>query len=283
MPLKLSALRLRQVAKKYGAGDFFIHFIQLNNMQYINSTNKKNFTALFLLDEMIENGRQFELMPTGDDKLLEPLFIEMINKGYLKADGKYYAPTQKGTDAYEVFNKRFQEYLRLFDVFSYVDLTKGEFAFAKFFDFDNDEDWEQYSDDPRFEDLRLAVAIYKKADPAEIVFMSFLNEHRLDTETTGWQMDLLSDEMWNEIEEICQESIKPDQLGTPDVIEDIVRQGTALMIELLKEEKKRIEAEGIDAEEEDMVIEEYETVEYYQPYYDPFYISPFWLVPLFLW
>lgn len=256
---------------------------------YINDNNKKSFRAIVLLDEMIAGGKQFKTIAEGDDKMLEPLFIEMMAKDYLTTKGLYYVPTAKGNEAYELFNKRFQEYLKLYDIFSYVDLTKGEFAFAKFFDFDTDEEWDEYKSDQRFEDLRIAVAIFKKMDPAEVVFMSFINEHRFDTTVGGWQMDLLSDAAWNQIEEICKAALKPEQLGTQDVIEDVIKQGTELMLKLLAEELEQRKEDAANnsnnnggAQQE--VVEEYETVEYYEPYYaSPFYVSPFWLIPLFLW
>jgi hypothetical protein len=118
--------------------------------------------------------------------------------------------------------------------------------------------------------------------------MSFINEKRIDTQITGWQMDLVTDDLWHEIEEICATSLKPEQLGTPDVIEDIVRQGSELMITLLKDEQTRQKedaevATAANGAQQQPIVEEYETVEYYQPYYDPWYVSPFWLMPLFLW
>ena len=259
---------------------------------YINATNKKTFQAILLLDEMIAGNHTFSTLADGDDKMLEPLFIELMAKGYVEVKGRNYAPSAKGTETYNVFNKRFQEYLRLYDVFSFVDLTKGEFAFAKFFDFDTDDEWDDYKSDQRFEDLRIAVALYKKLDPAEIVFMSFINEGRFDTTVNGWQMDMLSDAAWNEVDEICKSALKAEQLGGVDVIEDIIAQGTELMMGLLEEENKRKREDeendrangaGMGGGEE-TVIEEYETVEYYEPYYSsPFYVSPIWLVPLFLW
>lgn len=257
---------------------------------YVTETNKKNFRSILLLDELITHDRQFNTVAEPDDKILEPFFVELMAKGYVTTSGQKYIATAKGTEAHQVFNKRFQEYLRLFDIFSFVDLTKGEFAFAKFFDFDTDEDWDNYTNDPRFEDLRIAVAVFKKMDPAEIVFMSFINEKRIDTEATGWQMDLVTDTMWQEIENICTTALKPEQLGTPDVIEDIVRQGTDLMLDLLKKEQARQKEEEEDmraannnGNQQETIVEEYETVEYYEPYYDPWYVSPLWLVPLFLW
>lgn len=256
---------------------------------YVTENNKKNFRSILLLDELIAHNRQFSTVADQDDKDLEPFFVELMAKGYVTTSGRYYVPTTKGREAYEVFNKRFQEYLKLFDIFSFVDLTKGEFAFSRYFDFDTDEQWDNFTNDERFEDLRIAVALFKKMDPAEIVFMSFINEKRINTEVTGWQMDLASDTIWNEIEEICNAALKPEQLGTPDVIEDIVRQGTDLMMELLKQEQDRRKEEeeqmrvSNNNTQQETIVEEYETVEYYQPYYDPWYVSPLWMIPLFLW
>ena len=267
---------------------------------YVNPTNKKNFISILLLDKMIEQGYKFKTILNGDDKLLEDFLVELMAKGYLTTSGIYYQPTQKGIEAYQLFaKKRFQEYLKFYDIFSFVDLTAGEFAFASYFDFDTDEQWNEFKSNDRFEDLRVAVAIYKKnIDPAEIVFMSFLDTGRFDTVSIGWQMDLLSDQIWNEIEAVCASNLKPEQLGTPDVIEDIIKQGADLMMKLLQEENNRKAAQAEqqrqsqsyndDGDVEEEVIEEtiveYETVEYYEPYYyDPFYVSPIWLVPLFLW
>ena len=257
---------------------------------FVTENNKKNFRSILLLDEMISNNRQFGVVASQDDKVLEPFFVALMAKGYVTTAGRNYVPTAKGRESLELFNKRFQDYLRLFDIFSFVDLTKGEFAFARFFDFDTDEQWDNFTNDERFEDLRIAVAIFKKMDPAEIVFMSFINEKRIDTQVTGWQMDLASDEMWQDIEEICTNALKPEDLGTPDVIEDIVRQGTDLMMDLLRQEETRRKEEeeenrrnNNNGSQQETIVEEYETVEYYEPYYDPWYVSPWWLVPLFLW
>ncbi len=259
---------------------------------YITDINKKNFRSILLLDEMISHNRQFNIVAKEDDKILEPFFVDLMAKDYLAISGTVYVPTQKGKEAYELFNRRFQEYLKLYDIFSFVDLEEGSFAFSRFFDFDTDEEWENYSSDERFDDVRIAVAIAKKIDPAEVVFMSFINENRFDTTAEGWQMDLASDAIWDEIENICATAIKPEQLGTPDVIEDIMKLGAALMLELLQEEQKRKKEEDEDMRrdaangngQQETVVEEYETVAYYEPYYrDPWYVSPLWLVPLFLW
>lgn len=247
---------------------------------FITDDNKKTFKAIIILDEMINGSHPFKTVDNGDDKVLEPLFIDLMSKGYVQTSGASYQVTAKGQDVYRVFMKRYTEYLKVYDIFSYVDLEKGEFAFARYYDFDSDEAWADFTNDECFDDLRIAVAMFKKIDPAEIVFMSFINENRFDTTAAGWQMDLVSDNSWKEIEDICNTAIKPDQVGQ-DAMIDMIGQGSELMIKLLEEEKQQEQNNSSNGSIETVVEEE--TVEYYQPYYDPYYVSPIWLLPLFLW
>jgi len=252
---------------------------------YISDTDKKNFSAIILLDEIINKERVFTTILDEEDKVLEPLLISLLAKEYLKVDGTKYKATTKGEEAFELFMKRYTEFLKMYDIYSFVDLEKGEFAFSRYFDFDSDDEWNNYKSNERFDDLRIAVALFKKLNPAEIVFMSFIDENVFDTQATGWQVDLVSNTIWNEIEHICATAIKPEDLGD-DAMQDMIGQGAKLLTDLLKEEAKRQQEEqqnnssGGNQVIEETVVEEYT---YYEPYYDPFYVSPFWLVPLFLW
>ena len=246
---------------------------------YLTADNKKTYKAIILLNEMINGSHKFRTVDNGDDSVLESLFIEMMSKGYVQTAGINYEPTNKGREIFDTFMKRYTEYLKVYDIFSYVDLEKGEFAFASYFDFDTDDAWLSFVDNERFDDLRIAVALFKKLDPAEIVFMSFINENRFDTTSSGWQIDLMADNDWAEIEQIIDVSIKPEEVGD-DAMEDMINQGSELMIKLLQEE---IDQQKQNNEYDEETIVEEETVEYYEPYYDPYYVSPIWLVPLFLW
>ncbi len=245
---------------------------------YITNDNKKTYKAIILLNELINGDHQFKTVANGDDQVLEPLFIELMSKGYVETQGIKYVASAKGREAFNSFMQRYTEYLKVYDIFSFVDLEKGEFAFARYFDFDSDDAWDAFKNDQRFDDLRIAVALFKKVDPAEIVFMSYINENRFDTSSDGWQMDLVSDNTWKEIEDICATAIKPEEVGQ-DAMEDMIGQGSELMIKLLQEEAKQRENDNNQGGD----VVEYETVEYYEPYYDPYYVSPIWLVPLFLW
>ncbi len=249
---------------------------------FLTDDNKKTFKAIILLNEMVNGTHKFQTIANGDDSVLEPLFIELMSKGYVQTAGINYQITAKGQEVFDTFMKRYTEYLKVYDIFSYVDLEKGEFAFARYFDFQSDDAWADFIDDERFDDLRIAVAIFKKVDPAEIVFMSFINEERFDTSSAGWQMDLVSDNEWSEIEEICKTAIKPEEVGE-DAMVDIISQGSELMIKLMEDEAEQNKNSNNNGGGggETIVVEE--TVPYYEPYYDPYYVSPIWLVPLFLW
>lgn len=230
---------------------------------------------------MVNGTHQFKTVDNGDDSVLEPLFIELMSKGYVQTSGSSYQVSPKGQEVFNTFMKRYTEYLKVYDIFSFVDLEKGEFAFARYYDFETDDQWHNFTNDERFDDLRIAVAIFKKIDPAEIVFMSFINENRFDSSSNGWQMDLLSDNNWGEIEEICKTAIKPEEVGE-DPMADMIGQGSELMIKLMKQEQEQNQNNNNSDNGGDTIAEE-ETVQYYEPYYDPYYVSPIWLVPLFLW
>jgi len=250
---------------------------------YLTADNKKTFKAIILLNEMINGTHKFKTIDNGDDSVLEPLFVELMSKGYVQTSGIFYQVSAKGQEIFDTFMKRYTEYLKVYDIFSFVDLEKGEFAFSRFFDFDTDDEWANFTNDSRFDDLRIAVALFKKIDPAEIVFMSFINENRFDTTSNGWQMDLVSDNEWKEIEEICATAIKPEEVGD-DAMVDMIGQGSELMMKLLEEEQKQEQENnsGNNYNGGETIVEE-ETIEYYEPYYDPYYVSPVWLLPLFLW
>jgi len=247
---------------------------------FLTNDTKKTFKAIIILNEMINGDHQFKTVANGDDSVLEPLFIELMSKGYVQTSGMSYQVTAKGQEVFDTFMKRYTEYLKVYDIYSYVDLEKGEFAFARYFDFNSDEAWADFANDQRFDDLRIAVAMFKKIDPAEIVFMSFINENRFDTTAAGWQMDLMADSNWGEIEDICRTAIKPEEVGD-DAMEDMIRQGSDLMMKLLEEEQRQNQQNN-DYNNNGTIVEE-ETITYYEPYYDPWYVSPIWMMPLFLW
>jgi len=263
---------------------------------WITESDKKNFRSIVILNELQKEGRIFKTIFNGDDKILEPLFLQLMGVNAVAVKGDHYVITESGKKIYDLFMSKYFEYLKVYDVYGFIDLTAAEFAFARFFDFNTDAEWDAFKSNERFEDLRIAVALFKKINAAECVFMSFINEDRFDTAKTGWQVDLMADIIWDQIEAIIETAYKPEQLGE-DAMVDLINQGSKIMIDLVKKEfenqkaeKARVAAEEakIAAEQPvetvtttvtETIIEDDDDWVYYESYYDPYYVPLFWYDP----
>ncbi len=261
----------------------------------ISEARKREYAGIYLFEFMVNKPATFALLLDEGDAFLETILEWLLIKGYVEIrDNQKYVPAEKGRETLKNFLSRYSEYLTVFDVFCAVDLESGEFAFASYFEYEAPSAFSNYLEDERWEDLRIAVAEYKKLDPVEIVFMSFIAEKRFGRDETGWQFDLLLGSVWDEILEICNSALEWEELGYEDeeedvsgeqVIEDVIKQGAELMVELHKKEAElappieHYEDNGEDDDEEEeyvverVVIEEH-PIDYYYPYYDPFYVSP---------
>jgi hypothetical protein len=263
----------------------------------LNDEQKKQFAGAYLLNVMINTPRSFPVLLEGNEEDLEPVLEWLLVKEYIEIrNQERYVPNEKGREVLKRFLGRYTEYLKVFDIYCAVDLQAGEFAFTSYLDFEDNASWKNFLNDDRWDDIRLAVAEFKKLDPVEIAFMSFLNEDRFGRDETGWQFDLLLGNIWDEILHICNTAIRWEDLGyedekgsvsAEDVITDIIKQGSVLMIKLLEREEKLRKEQPEESEDfdddngEDHVVEkvvvEAQPINYYTSYYDPFYVSPLWL------
>jgi hypothetical protein len=254
---------------------------------------KFQYVALVLIHEMINYQKYFPISLDGDDMFLFEYLEFMRGKGLVEVKNEKYVPTSKGRKYLENFYDKYFEYLKVFDIYCAVDLAEGEFAFASIFEDMNKDQWNEFLNEERFSDVRIAVAEFKKINPVEIVFMSFLNEGRFETNREGWQIYLTKDEVWNEILTICNTAIDLETLKENDVIQDVVQKGTDLMFNILKQDEEIRNNENNEPEIQEEIITETETVEeyvetveprfytysYFNPYMDIYYVSPFWITP----
>lgn len=231
----------------------------------INEEQKMRFAALFLLEYIINKPKLFSIWLERDDSDLEPVLDWMLGQAWIEIKNEErYEPNVKGRQVLELFIKRYAEFVYFFDVFSGVDLGEGTFAFSKYFDFDNDADWQRHLQDERYEDLRIAVAEYLDIDAVEIVFMQFAREERFGKDATGWQFDLLLGTIWDEILNICNEATDVSELAYQDeqgevsgerVISDILAQGAQLLGDLLH--RADLEMRGISHHDGASATEEF--------------------------
>lgn len=258
--------------------------------------DRVKYMCLVLLNEIINFQTYFPTKLVGDDSYLGPYLDQMVSNGTLTREAGKYIPTDIGRVELDKFYRKYHEYLKMFDLYCAVDLEAGEFAFSRIDDESfQDDDWFSFLEQERFSDVRVAVSVFKGLNPNEIVFMSFLNEGRFDVEAPRWQYNLTNenDGIWNEIEDICDSAIDVDYLRENGVLEDIIKQGSLIAMDLIrKAEYARMEEQDEEKTyEETIVTTEYvEIVEmpcydydYWDPYYDPYYVSPIWLLPVLLW
>ena len=260
--------------------------------------DRLKFISLVLLNEIIQFQHYFLVKAVGEDHYLEIFLKEMVGKGLLRIDKDKYVPTDKGREELVALYDKYYEFLKFFDIFCAVDLSEGEFAFSRINDDFTDEDWNNYINQERFSDVRVAVADFKGLNPLEIVFMSFLNENRFDCTSPKWQNVLTGSEIWGEIENICNTAVSVDYLKEEGVIENVLKAGTELALGLIKQAEEA-EQNDLDASQEEIVTEEIITEEveeyvdvvtmpsygysYWDPYWDPYYVSPIWLLDPILW
>lgn len=237
--------------------------------------NKNVFCSIIVLDQLA-NGKNF-MTDEGTDAF-QSFLKEMQTRGLLDLTGYKYAIAPKGQELLDNFYKKYDEFLKVYDIYCAVDLKEGVFAFQKYYDFDTDEEWQKYLQQSNWEDVRIAVAEFKKIDPVEIVFLSFLNENRFNLED-GLEFKLLDSPAWDEILEICNSAIHVEDLMKDDAIHNIVEQGSSLMRDLLNYKLEDLRNQDETEEEivEEITIVE-EEIEYYDPYYyDIYYVSPCWV------
>lgn len=254
----------------------------------ISEEQRKEYASGFVLDLILNQGFHFNVILDGPDKDLEPIFVHMMTQEYIDLDSRQnYTPTAKGIEKLSNMKKKYEEYLAHFDIFCAVDLENGTFAFEKIFDLD-DAEWDEYINRESFVDLRIAVAWFKKVDPCDFVFLSFLKEGQFSTESDGWQFDLLSGLTWGQVEEIIDSAIQIEELayetehGEPisgeAVIEDVIKQGAALNNKLHKREEEHRHESNPFPNDYSTDDEETYVVTNYESYYNPFYISPIWFL-----
>jgi hypothetical protein len=256
----------------------------------ISDEQKMEFAAVYLLEYMINTPYSPPIFLDGNDQDLETILEWLMAKKLIAIkDDQNYIPTEKGREHLKKWMARYSEYLTMFDIFCAVDLESGEFAFEAWHEFETDARFQNYLDDDRWDDLRVAVANYKDMNAVEIVFMNFINEHRFGRNESGWQFDLLLGSVWDEILDICEHSVQWQELGYNDeqgevpaeaVIEDIITQGTEIMLDLLGE-RPPVEINGKSAQiDAEYYVDEVDPPEFdsehYKYYLDPKYKSNNW-------
>lgn len=186
----------------------------MSSMFVINEESKLRYASIYILKEMQEKTYEFKVQLDDDEEVLAPILEWLVERRYIfETDNQEYAITTVGASFLWSFLDRYHKFLTDCDVFCGVDLTNGDFAFKYFDRYPAIEDWYQFLDDERWDDLRIAVAEYLGLDALEIVFMSFINDRRFGRDESGWSQEMLTGAVWDEIQLICNNAIRLKSLA----------------------------------------------------------------------
>jgi hypothetical protein len=188
----------------------------------ISPEQRKEFVALYLLFEMVENRKTWNVtlartndpLTDGDD-LLEPYLSWLVAKGYAQIQGVMYTSTPKGAKVIEKFNERDADFIRRYDIFCAVDTDQGEFAFERMMDLTDDQ-WSDYLQDNRWVDLRTVVCEFHKIDPIHMMFISFVRDGIINCNYEDWQFELCMGNIFNEMEDIINSMFNLEDFAVED-------------------------------------------------------------------
>jgi hypothetical protein len=202
---------------------------------HLTDTLREELAIVAVLYMIIERKYDIDQDLSGANRALAEIMVKG-DKRYWRTEQKIYLPTPQGELMWENWKARWWDFVVNYDIYSGVDLQEGTFAEVK-------DNLESKDENGHFiwEDLRVAVCMRKIAlaekngqktslHPCSVVFLSLLSQGRLD-QSKEWTFDIAFDSIfWNEIENIVNSSVWPQELGYEDVsfeevIDDIIKQG----------------------------------------------------------
>lgn len=254
----------------------------------ITEEQRTQLGGIFLLEHMAQTEKRYPSIPQGADAGLKPLLEWLHQRGYADLSAEGYEMSDKGEQVLLAFLARFEEFLGTLDLYGAVDLEEGRFAFERFFEFEEESEWQDYLAEERFNDLRVAVAEFKQLDAPGLVFMACVNDGTLSTDNPGWQEYLTDGSFWRHAQGILDNALSAEDLSFEDeegavdgldLLKQVIVDGAELNLELKKEEAQ-IYAEETAEQADGPAVDEAElearTVAQYEPYLDPQYVAPVW-------
>lgn len=207
----------------------------MDNYYKLTPEQENIFAATFVLVQMDALGMKFDARPVGADRNLRQTLELLSSKNLIEERDGSLAINEAGKAKVEEYKQRFSSTLTYIDIFGYVDLQTGTFAFEKFGSFESKEAWHEYLADERWSDLRIAMVDHLDGHAPEFVFSQMTLEGAFSTDEANWQLNLTRGRWWRELKDICDEAYEVEELGYQkengkkvsgeDVLDDVFEQG----------------------------------------------------------
>lgn len=214
-----------------------------NSSDYYKISTSKGLTyaATFLLVQMHQADLQISTEKLGDDYQLNPALQLLIEKNHIVADETSYRLQESGKYKAIQFQERYSTALTYIDIFGFIDLDQGEFAYAHYNDCPSEEAWDIFKSEQRWSDIRIAMFDHLDGDSTELVYAQLLLEKHLHPNSSGWQQNLIKGKWWRELAEMCNSAIQMEDLEYQQeqelvtgeqVLDDIYDQALVILKEL---------------------------------------------------
>ncbi len=204
-----------------------------------------------------------------------------------KSDIRYvYEATKEAKKVVQSYRKRYREYIRLYDVYAYIDPHAGKFAMNKYKKImltgGGKDAWWDYLNNERWIDYRIPVSVYKGLDPREFIFFSFIEEGRFVPDSDDieheWAEVLFLGKIWDEMYNILDNSPIWEEQGdnaeeSKNIMETIIIEGADVIESQRKKLNKFIKNQNMMIGQIDGLEELYLEKEPEEEYYfeDPIY------------
>lgn len=254
----------------------------LRPVRYFDPDVRAWLTDVLVMDQLGRHRYQMKVTFPGEDQILADHVADMVARGLLQDPVEnprhYFDLSPEGRRSVRKFDRRYIEYLNILEIFGAVDLETGEFALSSYYRLD-DEEWERFINNDRWDDLRVAVAEHKDLDPFEVVFMGFFHEGRFNPENGRWQREVAQGAVWKEMEDLVTGALSVEQLSYEeyghtvdgeDVLRDVIRQGVRHSELLWREEMDLVAAGELEAPDYSI------SASFFKPHRDPDFRSDAW-------
>lgn len=184
----------------------------------LSEEQKQSYLQTALLCHLAQPSTTLKNTLIGQDRQLKPALDFLAEKKYISCtDEGNFTLTKAGRNRLEDFEKRYQSYLTYFDIYAFVDIMEGDLAYAHYPSFERESDWENFIQEGRWTDLRVAMIDYLDGKPAELIFAQLLLENQIDTTKYGWQNYLCKGQLWQQIKDLCDASVQEEDLDFEEV------------------------------------------------------------------
>ncbi len=176
-----------------------------SDSSYYEIDSKKSliFTATHLLVLLRRDEFELNSISARGDRQAKEAIVLLLEKELITLDSDLYILTEAGKEKADQFQVRYSNILTYVDIYGFVDLANGEFAFRQFGTFSSDDQWRQYISESRWTDLRIAMIDHLDGDATELVFAQQILEDNISRENISWK----------DIEDICNNALQEEDLS----------------------------------------------------------------------